>query len=119
MPTIDLGKVVGPQGIQGDRGIPGVAGTAAGFGTPTATVNATVGTPSVTVSTSGPDTAKVFHFDFQNLKGSTGAQGDAGKSAYQYAVEGGYTGTEAQFKELMGLTGVIATELDAINGEVI
>lgn len=27
--------------------------------------------------------------------------GPAGKSAYQYAVDGGYTGTEAEFQALM------------------
>lgn len=35
-------------------------------------------------------------------RGATGAQGPAGtdgKSAYQYAVDGGYTGTEAEFAE--------------------
>lgn len=30
-------------------------------------------------------------------RGDTGASGADGKSAYQYAVEGGYTGTEAEF----------------------
>ena len=30
-------------------------------------------------------------------KGDTGAAGAAGKSAYQYAKDGGYTGTEAEF----------------------
>ena len=30
-------------------------------------------------------------------KGDTGATGAAGKSAYQYAAEGGYTGTETEF----------------------
>lgn len=29
-------------------------------------------------------------------------QGPAGKSAYQYAQDGGYTGTEAEFQALMG-----------------
>lgn len=32
-------------------------------------------------------------------KGDTGTAGADGKSAYQYAVEGGYTGTEAAFSE--------------------
>lgn len=34
--------------------------------------------------------------------GATGPQGPTGKTAYQYAVDGGYTGTEAQFQSLMG-----------------
>ena len=33
--------------------------------------------------------------------GATGAAGAAGKSAYQYAQDGGYTGTEAEFAEKM------------------
>lgn len=51
------------------------AGTAAGFGTPTATIDNNTGTPSVTVTASGPDTAKVFAFAFSNLKGATGSNG--------------------------------------------
>lgn len=50
----------------------GDTGDAAGFGTPTATVDNTVGTPGVTVTSSGPDTEKVFNFAFTNLKGNTG-----------------------------------------------
>lgn len=50
----------------------GEAGDAAGFGTPTATVDANIGTPSVTVTASGPDTSKVFSFAFRNLKGEKG-----------------------------------------------
>lgn len=47
-------------------------------------------------------------------KGETGAQGDTGatgpagadgKSAYQYAMEGGYTGTEAEFAALIASPG--------------
>lgn len=42
--------------------------------------------------------------------GASGAKGEDGKSAYQYAVDGGYTGTEAEFKaktakEYLPLTG--------------
>ena len=62
------------QGVQNEQAGPaGEDGAAAGFG----------GTPSVTVSASGPDTAKVFTFQFKNLKGEkgdSGAQGPAGPS---------------------------------------
>ena len=34
-----------------------------------------MGTPSVTITASGPDTAKVFNFAFKNLKGEPGSQG--------------------------------------------
>ena len=33
--------------------------------------------------------------------GKDGPQGPTGKTAYQYAVDGGYTGTEAQFQALL------------------
>ena len=49
---------------------------AAGFGTLTATVDNNVGTPSVSVSASGSDMAKNFSFEFHNLKGVQGYQGN-------------------------------------------
>ena len=69
----------GPKGDTGDTGPTGPTGptgAAAGFGTVSATVDSNVGTPSVTVTSSGPDTAKAFSFAFHNLKGE---QGDAGQ----------------------------------------
>lgn len=53
-------------------------GAAAGFGTPTISVGANQGTPSASVTASGPDTAKVFAFAFDGLKGETGPQGPQG-----------------------------------------
>lgn len=44
----------------------------------------------------------------QNLKGSTGS---AGKSAYKYAQDGGYTGTEAQFTESLAIAGDIENHI--------
>lgn len=70
-------QLSGP-GLPGEQGEQGEPGAAAGFGQATATVDETTGTPSVDVTTSGPDTAKVFNFAFSGLKGETGAKGDTG-----------------------------------------
>ena len=68
------------QGPAGEDGQDGADGTPAGFGTPTATVTelAEGAQPTVTVTASGEDTAKVFSFVFGIPKGATGAQGPAG-----------------------------------------
>lgn len=39
--------------------------------------------------------------DLGRVRGPSGADGANGKSAFEYAVEGGYPGTEDDFKELM------------------
>ena len=70
LPNPESVNIKGPAGQNGTNGQDGAA---AGFGTPTATVDANVGTPSVTVTASGPDTAKVFAFAFSNLKGEPGS----------------------------------------------
>lgn len=54
------------------RNMKGNTGDPAGFGNISADVDANIGTPAVTVSSSGPDTAKVLAFHFKNLKGETG-----------------------------------------------
>lgn len=48
--------------------IPSIVGEPAGFGTVSATVDANHGTPAVTVTASGDDTAKNFAFAFSNLQ---------------------------------------------------
>ena len=58
-------------------------GDTAGLGTPSASVDANVGVPSVAVTATGPDTAKQFSFEFHNLKGEPGA---STAEAAQYAA---------------------------------
>ena len=82
-----LQGIPGPQGPKGDagapgsdgaKGEPGEPGAAAGFGTPVITVDGETGTPSATVTASGPDTAKVFSFAFHHVKGEKGDAGEPG-----------------------------------------
>lgn len=67
--TSELTERIGPPGPAGP------VGPAAKVGEVTAEVDANVGTPSVDVSTSGPDEQKDIHFAFHNLKGERGATG--------------------------------------------
>ena len=84
MPPIDNSNIMGPQGPKGDQGEQGIQGpagengAAGGFGTPTASIDASTGSPSVVISASGPDSAKIFNFQFSGLKGETGPQGEQG-----------------------------------------
>lgn len=78
--TLTFHKLKGATGATGPKG---ETGAAAGFGTPTATVDANVGTPSVTITASGANTAKVFNFAFKNLKGQKGDTGPRGPQGEQ------------------------------------
>ena len=97
----------GPKGETGPAGATGATGAAAGFGTPTATVDATSGTPAVTVQASGPDTAKVFTFSFTGLKGE---KGDAGARGPQGPAGATYTLPAATTAALGGVKQAAAVE---------
>ena len=84
--------------LSGAQGIKGETGAAAGFGTPTASVDANVGTPSVTVTSSGTNTSKVFNFSFKNLKGAKGDTGATGADGTTW-LTGTATPTPAQGKD--------------------
>lgn len=94
---------VGPEGPAGPTG------AAAGFGTPTATVDANVGTPAVEITATGDDTAKVFAFAFSNLKGEPGAAGAKGEPG---ATGASVTAIELYKDESGAITGGKATLSD-------
>ena len=70
-----------PQGAQGSTGAAGTDATITGV---TASVDSNVGTPSVSVTMGGTESARTFDFAFHNLKGADGSGS---------ATWGGITGT--------------------------
>ena len=94
---VDNGSIQGPAGPQGPQGTQGPQGEK--------------GEPGET-GPQGPP----------GEPGQTGPQGPAGadgKSAYEYAVEAGYTGDEAALAAALANLGDIDAVLDAINGEAV
>lgn len=106
----DLSGAQGIKGEKGEKGDTGDTGAAAGFGTPTAEVEPTTGTPSVTVTASGADTAKVFAFHFAGLKGEKGDKGDEGDKG-----DTGDTGTAATVQVGTVQTGAAGSQAQVTN----
>lgn len=110
----------GEQGVQGEPGATGAqgekgdTGAAAGFGTPTASATQLEAgaQPTVQVSATGDDTAKVFTFAFgipKGEKGDTGAKGEQGVQGEPGAKgDTGADGTPAGF----GTPTASATQLE-------
>ena len=130
----NVGTIQGPQGEQGPKGDKGDKGetgdtgsqgpqgnpgTPAGFGTPTATVDQSSGTASVVVTSSGPDTAKIFNFAFSGLKGAKGDTGDQGPQgpAGQDGAQGpaGQDGAAATIAVGTTTTGEAGTQVSVTN----
>lgn len=65
----------GPAGPQGPQGEPGKDGTSATIIGATASIDETSGTPSVTVTNGGTESARSFNFAFTGLKGEKGDPG--------------------------------------------
>lgn len=79
----------GPKGEQGPQGIPGETGPQGLQGPQGEKGDTGAQGPQGETGPTGP----------AGPKGDTGPSGDDGKSAYQYAQDGGYTGTETEFSE--------------------
>lgn len=92
------------KGVDYNDGKDGKDGANATITGASATVDNNTGTPSVSVALGGTASERTFAFTFKNLKGEAGKDGNDGsdgKTAYQYAQEGGFTGTEDEFKAKM------------------
>lgn len=96
----------GEQGIQGTKGDKGDTGIGVSSITQTTTSSVDGGDNIITI-TKTDGTSSTFKVKNgtkgstgdKGDKGDTGANGEDGKSAYKYAQEGGFKGTEDEFKE--------------------
>ena len=89
------------DGEDGHNGTNGTNG-ADGF-SPTASVTKSGGVATITITDKNGTTTETVSDGQNGTNGQDGAAGQDGKSAYQYAVDGGYTGTEQEFTAKMAM----------------
>lgn len=95
----------GPQGIQGEKGADGATGATGAKGADGTSV--TVKTVSESTVDGGSNV--VTFSDGKTVTVKNGNKGTAGKTAYEYAKDGGYTGTEPEFAAKMAADVVSVT----------
>ena len=110
--TTSIRGAQGPQGATGETGATGQTGPAGATGpyfTPSVDVNGDISWTNngglvnpTTVNIKGP----------QGTQGPAGASGTNGKSAYAYAQDGGYAGTEADFATKLATPVYSTTQVD-------
>ena len=101
--TLSDASTLGPFAVRGPQGHSIASAAVDGEGNLTLTLDDEAGTVLGPWNIKGP-------------KGDKGDIGNTGTTAYQAAVAGGYTGTEAEFNTLFAGLGDISAALDAIVG---